>query len=98
MPPIAFQGAGPVVDHGLREARIRRGIRIEMLPMPRTVETALLRIAAREAEFLPQAVAEIPWGHNVILLEKLKDSAQRIWYAQQATANGSGTRGIGLGQ
>jgi len=38
--------------------------------------------------FLPQAVAEIPWGHNVTLLEKLKDSAQRIWYARQATVNG----------
>jgi len=33
-------------------------------------------------------VAEIPWGHNVTLLEKLKDSAQRIWYARQATVNG----------
>jgi predicted nuclease of restriction endonuclease-like (RecB) superfamily len=46
------------------------------------------RTAPQEREFLPQAVAEIPWGHNVILLEKLKDSAQRIWYAQQATTNG----------
>jgi len=43
---------------------------------------------AREKQFLPQAVAEIPWGHNVTLLEKLKDSAQRIWYAQQTTVNG----------
>ena len=41
-----------------------------------------------EHEFVPQAVAEIPWGHNVILLEKLRGRAQRLWYAQQATANG----------
>ncbi len=41
-----------------------------------------------EHEFVPQAVAEIPWGHNVILLEKLHGTAQRLWYAQQATANG----------
>lgn len=47
-----------------------------------------VRMVTRETEFLPQAVAEIPWGHNVILVEKLKDSAQRIWYAQQATASG----------
>jgi predicted nuclease of restriction endonuclease-like (RecB) superfamily len=45
-------------------------------------------MAPREKQFLPQAVAEIPWGHNVTLLEKLKDSAQRTWYARQATANG----------
>jgi predicted nuclease of restriction endonuclease-like (RecB) superfamily len=46
------------------------------------------RMAPQEREFLPQAVAEIPWGHNVMLLEKLKNSARRIWYARQTTANG----------
>jgi predicted nuclease of restriction endonuclease-like (RecB) superfamily len=46
------------------------------------------RPAPREKQFLPQAVAEIPWGHNVTLLEKLKDSVQRTWYARQSTANG----------
>jgi predicted nuclease of restriction endonuclease-like (RecB) superfamily len=47
-----------------------------------------IRVTPQQRKFLPQAVAEIPWGHNVILLEKLKDSAQRIWYARQATVNG----------
>jgi hypothetical protein len=42
-------------------------------------------MAPREKQFLPQAVAEIPWGHNITLLEKVKDSAKRIWYARQAT-------------
>jgi predicted nuclease of restriction endonuclease-like (RecB) superfamily len=37
---------------------------------------------------LPQAVSEIPWGHNIILLEKLKDSAQRLWYAQKTLEHG----------
>ena len=45
-------------------------------------------VADLSSRFLPQAVAEIPWGHNVILLEKLNNMAQRLWYAQQATANG----------
>ncbi|HEV2269878.1 MAG TPA: DUF1016 N-terminal domain-containing protein [Steroidobacteraceae bacterium] len=36
----------------------------------------------------PQPVAEIPWGHNVILLEKLTNSDQRLWYARQVTAGG----------
>ncbi len=35
-----------------------------------------------------QLVAELPWGHNVRLLEKLEDGRQRLWYAQQAVANG----------
>lgn len=37
---------------------------------------------------LPQAVREIPWGHNTELLFKLKDPVQRLWYAQQTIANG----------
>lgn len=36
----------------------------------------------------PQPVAEIPWGHNVILLEKLTNNDQRLWYARQAIAGG----------
>ena len=37
---------------------------------------------------LPQAVAEIPWFHNVILIQKLKDPAVRLWYAQQTLEHG----------
>lgn len=35
-----------------------------------------------------QAVSQLPWGHNVILLTKLKDPAQRLQYAEQAVAGG----------
>ena len=41
-----------------------------------------------DGRFLPQAVAEIPWGHNITLLEKLDNTTQRLWYAQQAIASG----------
>jgi hypothetical protein len=37
---------------------------------------------------LPQPAAEIPWGHNVILIEKIKDPLQRLWYAQKAIQQG----------
>ena len=35
-----------------------------------------------------QAVSQLPWGHNVMLLTKLKDPAQRLRYAEQAIADG----------
>jgi len=34
------------------------------------------------------AVAKLPWGHNVVLLEKLQSNDQRLWYAQQTLENG----------
>jgi len=37
---------------------------------------------------LPQAAAAIPWGHNVILIEKVKDPRQRLWYAQKTVLHG----------
>jgi predicted nuclease of restriction endonuclease-like (RecB) superfamily len=36
----------------------------------------------------PPAVAGIPWGHNVVLLFKLTETAERLWYAQQTTVKG----------
>lgn len=35
-----------------------------------------------------QLVAQIPWGHNLALLEKVKDASARAWYARQAIENG----------
>ena len=36
----------------------------------------------------PPAVAEIPWGHNVVLIEQVKDPSERLWYARKVVENG----------
>jgi predicted nuclease of restriction endonuclease-like (RecB) superfamily len=41
-----------------------------------------------EVQNLPQAVGEIPWGHNLQLLSKLKNPIKRIWYAQMVVEHG----------
>lgn len=33
-------------------------------------------------------IAKIPWGHNILLIEKIKDLRERLWYAQQVIENG----------
>ena len=35
-----------------------------------------------------QLVGQLPWGHNVLLLAKVKNPEQRLWYAQQALEQG----------
>lgn len=35
-------------------------------------------------EFVQQPVAQIPWGHNVVLLDKVADKVERLWYAEQS--------------
>ena len=39
-------------------------------------------------EIRQQPVAQIPWGHNLLLLQKLKSKEQRIWYANKIIENG----------
>ena len=41
-----------------------------------------------ENEKLQQAVAKIPWGHNILLLERVKGNEERIWYAQKTIEEG----------
>lgn len=37
---------------------------------------------------VPQAVAQLPWGHNILLFEKIKDKNIRKIYAEAAISNG----------
>jgi predicted nuclease of restriction endonuclease-like (RecB) superfamily len=48
-------------------------------------------------EFLQQLVAEIPWGHNLLILNKLTDPAARLYYLQ-ATARFGWSRNVLLNQ
>lgn len=35
-----------------------------------------------------QLVAQIPWGHNTLLLDKIKDRDTRVWYIKKTIENG----------
>jgi len=39
---------------------------------------------------LQQYVAKIPWGHNILLMEKVKDLPVRLWYIRQTIEQGWG--------
>jgi len=41
-----------------------------------------------ENEFVQQAVAQIPWGHTVVLLDKFSDDTVRNWYIEKTIENG----------
>jgi len=42
--------------------------------------------AVRQFEFLP--IFGIPWGHNILLIQKIKDNDERLWYASKVIENG----------
>ena len=44
--------------------------------------------AYTNAEFVQQAVAQIPWGHITVLLDKISDNTVRNWYIREIIENG----------
>ncbi len=41
-----------------------------------------------DEQFVQQLAGQIPWFHNCILLDKVKDPAERLWYIQQTIQEG----------
>ena len=41
-----------------------------------------------DEQIVQQLVAQIPWGHNVRIVETVKDPDQRLWYIRQTVENG----------
>ena len=44
--------------------------------------------AVGQLDELPKPLANLPWSANIILLEKLKDPAVRLWYARKTLEHG----------
>ena len=42
-------------------------------------------------EFLQEVLAKLSWNHNQILLDKIKDKKERVWYANKSLENGWST-------
>jgi len=41
-----------------------------------------------EIEELSRLVTEIPWGHNIVLIHKVRDPVTRVWYARKTLEYG----------
>ena len=44
--------------------------------------------AHQNGQFVQQVAAQIPWFHNVVLLDKVKNPTEREWYIRQTIQNG----------
>lgn len=41
-----------------------------------------------DIEFMQTVSAQIPWSHNIVIMEKVKDPGQREWYIRKTSENG----------
>ena len=58
---------------------------VGQLPLPTKVQQP---VAQLEFDVPPEPFALLPWGHNVVLLDRVKDPSARLWYARQTLAHG----------
>ena len=63
---------------------------------PLRAAKASLPIAAESAPAGDSLLWSVPWAHHVVLMEKQKDLATRVWYMQQTLANGWSRNVLGL--
>ena len=73
--------AQPVRDLAC-ESKVAQAVREIAAPISSQVVTEL------NLPIPPQPAAEIPWGHNVLIFEKLKDRDERLWYAAKTLEHG----------
>lgn len=60
-------------------------------PLAKPGENTILQPAVAklgEEAILQQAVAKITWSHNVVLLDRVKNPGERLFYAEQTAAHG----------
>lgn len=72
--------------------RLAKDLRSEFPDMTGFSRTNLLYMRAfaeayPDEKFVHQAGGQIPWKHNCVILDKVKDPEQRIWYIQKTIEN-----------
>lgn len=49
---------------------------------------AKFELQYNDVQFVQQVVAQLPWGHNIVLLDKLSGKESLEWYIVKAVENG----------
>jgi predicted nuclease of restriction endonuclease-like (RecB) superfamily len=56
-------------------------------PVAQLENTVMSGALSLEKEFAQQAIAQIPWGHHTVLLDKVSDIDERLWYVNKTIEN-----------
>ncbi|MBM4023825.1 MAG: DUF1016 domain-containing protein [Planctomycetes bacterium] len=67
-------------------------------PSDAIVPQAVAQLRTDDPMLLPlgTVISHVPWGHHILLLERVKDSAVRFWYMRQVLTQGWSRNVLGL--
>ena len=58
------------------------------MPQPVAQNKVAAKVPQAVAQMTAELLMSIPWGHNIMLIEKIKDQSVRLWYIQAAREQG----------
>jgi predicted nuclease of restriction endonuclease-like (RecB) superfamily len=85
-PPILSQAVRELPESKLSQSVTESAIVAQ--PALQTPAAILPQAVAESFIAPPEPMASLPWGHNIVLLDKLKSAADRLWYARKAVEHG----------
>ena len=90
-----IEGFSPSNMWRMRAFYLAHPVESPILAQPvRELDSKKLAQLVRESDHEPnpvhplQVLAGIPWGQNVVLVEKVKEPSERLWYARKTLGNG----------
>src|SRR6266478_2806708 len=79
----------PVTESDFRRHRIVKQTVSEIVAQPvRDSSPSILSQPVTESAGAIELMTSLPWGHNIVLTQKVKQLGTRLWYAQAALENG----------
>ena len=84
----AFYSAYAAISEDLSQAVTESQRKVAQPVRQTATEKVAQPVRQIEEHPLPDVFAGIPWGHNVILLQKLHANDERLWYAANAIEHG----------
>ncbi|TSA45236.1 MAG: DUF1016 domain-containing protein [Deltaproteobacteria bacterium] len=94
--PEFLMQAAREIDHGVGGEILRQAV-AEFGGDKKRLQAAAKLTESKVKELLRQLVAEVPWGQNLLILNKLSDSAASLYYLR-ATARFGWSRNVLLNQ
>lgn len=94
--PEFLAQAAREIDHGMANQILRQPV-AKLGDDEKRLQSSAKLTKVEIVEFLRHLVAEIPWGHNLLILNKLTASAARLYYLR-ATAQFGWSRNVLLNQ
>ncbi|KAB2836805.1 MAG: DUF1016 domain-containing protein [Candidatus Brocadia sp.] len=74
-------------------AKLQQPENKDVLKVPQAVDQLTIN---EHSVIVQRLVSQIPWGHNILLMERVKDLSSRFWYMEQTIQNGWSRDTLGL--